>query len=268
VNVHNSAVALNQALTTMGGPGAGNGAFGGKAGLGQGGGVFIDANGTLAPVSPIFAANVVNGGATDADISSPFKALVGADHCLVGNDSGSGLAPADPDSSGNLIGTAAAPIDPKLGPLQDNGGLAETMARLPGSPALNTGSNPDGLATDQRGFGPRNAGGGVDIGAFQLGAMPVPPSPPPAPVVHGGAPRVVNVHRHRLLEVFDAQTGALRFAVYPFGKGFGGNYSVATADVNGDGFADVIATRVIRVGRHRFVPVTVIFSGLNGARLA
>ena len=47
---------------------------------------------------------------------------------------------------GSLIGTAAAPIDPLLGPLADNGGptLPDgskmlTHALLPGSPAINAG---------------------------------------------------------------------------------------------------------------------------------
>jgi len=39
---------------------------------------------------------------------------------------------------------------------------------LPGSPAINTGSNPQGLATDQRGFGfPRVSGGAPDMGAYE-----------------------------------------------------------------------------------------------------
>jgi hypothetical protein len=41
--------------------------------------------------------------------------------------------------NGNLVGSAAAPIDPQLGPLQDNGGPTQTMALRPGSPALNAG---------------------------------------------------------------------------------------------------------------------------------
>jgi hypothetical protein len=91
------------------------------------------------------------------------------------------------------------------------------------------------------------------------------PSPGPGPMpVHGVMPLVVKVKGHRLLKVLDAQTGALRFAVNPFGKGFQGNFFVATADVNGDGFADVLVTARLRP-RHL---VTRIFSGLNGARLA
>ncbi len=76
------------------------------------------------------------------------------------------------------VGTTNAPIDPLLGPLQDNGGPTPTMALQAGSPALDQGSS-SGLNTDQRGA-PRpfdfasltNAVGSVgsDIGAFELGS--------------------------------------------------------------------------------------------------
>lgn len=73
-------------------------------------------------------------------------------------------------ANGDLVGTAAAPIDARLGPLQDNGGLTLTHALLPRSPALDMGActDPDGapLLTDQRGF-PRPQGAGCDIGAFE-----------------------------------------------------------------------------------------------------
>src|SRR5262245_54157789 len=68
----------------------------------------------------------------------------------------------------NLVGTAALPIDPKLGPLSDNGGLTKTHALLPGGPAIDAGANVDGLAFDQRGNGfARVAGGAADIGAYE-----------------------------------------------------------------------------------------------------
>src|SRR5262249_21610584 len=41
--------------------------------------------------------------------------------------------------------------DPRLGPLQDNGGPTFTIALLPGSPAIDAGASL-GLRTDQRGF--------------------------------------------------------------------------------------------------------------------
>ncbi len=77
-------------------------------------------------------------------------------------------------------GSIASPLDPKLGPLQNNGGLTQTAALLTGSPALDKGTSlslSGTLTTDQRGSGfPRkvdnlaitNAAGvdGTDIGAL------------------------------------------------------------------------------------------------------
>jgi hypothetical protein len=58
--------------------------------------------------------------------------------------------------------------DPVVGALAFNGGTTRTHALLPGSPAINTGSNPLGLATDQRGIGfPRVSGGAADMGAYE-----------------------------------------------------------------------------------------------------
>ena len=73
--------------------------------------------------------------------------------------------------NGDLVGTTT-PLDPRLGPCQDNGGDTPTCALRPGSPAINAGDDsildpPDGLATDQRGK-PRQSGGHVDIGAYEL----------------------------------------------------------------------------------------------------
>jgi predicted outer membrane repeat protein len=64
--------------------------------------------------------------------------------------------------------------DPKLGPLQSNGGPTQTFALLAGSPAIDAGDDsvlgpPFSLTTDQRGPGfPRKSGLRVDIGAFEL----------------------------------------------------------------------------------------------------
>ena len=61
--------------------------------------------------------------------------------------------------------------DPLLGALADNGGPTQTLALLPGSPAIDTGNNVAGLATDQRGAGfPRVMGSSADIGAYEVTA--------------------------------------------------------------------------------------------------
>lgn len=66
------------------------------------------------------------------------------------------------------MGSSAAPIDPLLDVLADNGGPTRTMALLPGSPAIGhipAGSNFS--IADQRGL-PRPGTDGVsDIGAYE-----------------------------------------------------------------------------------------------------
>ncbi len=83
----------------------------------------------------------------------------------------------------NLIGTGNAVnnfsentdqiniIDPQLEPLADNGGSTLTHALLPDSPAIDAGSNPEALTTDQRGE-PRLERLSIDIGAFERANNP------------------------------------------------------------------------------------------------
>lgn len=59
--------------------------------------------------------------------------------------------------------------DPKLGPLTDQGGPTPTMALLPGSPAIDGGTEAGSPVTDQRGL-PRPIGIAPDIGAFEYGS--------------------------------------------------------------------------------------------------
>jgi len=89
-------------------------------------------------------------------------------HNLINNLDGSGFAASD------LLN-----VNPLLGPLQDNGGASagvplaqhvlQTMALLPGSPAIDAGDNTNAPAYDQRGPGfPRIVNGTIDIGAFEV----------------------------------------------------------------------------------------------------
>jgi hypothetical protein len=84
-------------------------------------------------------------------------------HNLIGNGSGGkGYTARD------FVGTSASPIDPMLGPLQDNGGPTFTMALLPGSPAIGAGG-PTDSEWDQRGPGyARTVNGVTDIGAYEV----------------------------------------------------------------------------------------------------
>jgi CSLREA domain-containing protein len=75
-----------------------------------------------------------------------------------------------------ITGAPPLTLDPKLGPLQNNGGPSSTHALLAGSAAIDAG-NPDGcrdfrgalLTTDQRGSS-RPFGSACDIGAFEFDA--------------------------------------------------------------------------------------------------
>ena len=83
---------------------------------------------------------------------------------IVGNGGSNLNSPGVFNDGGNnlLTGTAA---DAKLGTLADNGGPTQTVALLPGSPAIDAGNTT--LATDQRGV-TRPQGSAADIGAFEL----------------------------------------------------------------------------------------------------
>jgi hypothetical protein len=60
-------------------------------------------------------------------------------------------------------------LDPKLGPLQFNGGVTRTHELTAGGPAIDQGDNTIGLATDQRGPTYRRVvGAKADIGAFEV----------------------------------------------------------------------------------------------------
>jgi len=78
-------------------------------------------------------------------------------------------------------------IDPMLGPLTNNGGPTQTQALLAGSPAIDTGSNPLSLTTDQRGAGfPRVVGAAADMGAYEFAPSVA------APVLQGIVSRKVH----------------------------------------------------------------------------
>jgi hypothetical protein len=93
----------------------------------------------------------------------------GGDYNLIGD--GTGMGGLNNGVNGNQVGSASAPIDPLLGPLQDNGGPTLTHALLRGSPAIDAGSNAYATDWDQRGPGyPRIVNGVIDIGAFEVQA--------------------------------------------------------------------------------------------------
>ncbi|MDR3457511.1 MAG: choice-of-anchor Q domain-containing protein [Verrucomicrobiae bacterium] len=123
----------------------------------------------------IVAGNVGSG--QPADINVDVGAWVSLGGNLIGVQAGS----TPWQLASDQIGTAAVPIDPLVGTLQNNGGVIPTVALLAGSPAINAGVNASALddtgnplTTDGRGIGfARVKGGRVDVGAFESAAVPV-----------------------------------------------------------------------------------------------
>jgi hypothetical protein len=124
----------------------------------DGGGLYVSATrgGTTTLTNTIVAGQVAGGDITGAVNPASANNLVGSGAGMTGISNGSG---------DNQVGSAQAPIDPQLAPLDGYGGPTLTMALLSGSRAIGKGAAGTGVpATDQRGFA---RGASVDIGAFQ-----------------------------------------------------------------------------------------------------
>jgi len=136
----------------------------------QGGGIAA-LGGTVTVRNTILAANTST--ATGAGAAPDcYGAFISAGYNLVGNRTNSTGWGAPDDQ----LGSTASPINPRLAPLQDNGGPTWTMSLSNNSPAIDQGES-SGASTDQRGA-PRpldkplvNAcdGDGSDIGAYEAG---------------------------------------------------------------------------------------------------
>lgn len=130
-------------------------------GDGCGGGIYTAPGDTVSAGSTIIA---INSGAIGPDICG---SLTSQNFNLVGNNSGATIGNSQ---SSDQIGTANAPIDPLLGPLQYNGGPTFTRALQGNSAAVDHG-DPSSPPRDQRGY---IRAGVSDVGAFEFhGTVPV-----------------------------------------------------------------------------------------------
>jgi Ca2+-binding RTX toxin-like protein len=121
-------------------------------------------NGSATITSSIVADNVNNENTGTNNLNGDF--ISGGNNLIGDSDGGSGFVNGE---NGDIVGTTDNPIEPNLGELQDNGGTTLTQELLEGSPAIDTGSNPNNLETDQRGEGfNRTVGNGTDIGAYEV----------------------------------------------------------------------------------------------------
>ncbi|NEP87594.1 MAG: DUF4347 domain-containing protein [Okeania sp. SIO2C2] len=96
---------------------------------------------------------------SDVDSVENNNTLISGDNNLIGTGNTINNFNGDNDQTGIT--------DPLLADLADNGDLTLTHLPLPNSPAIDAGSNPNNLDTDQRGE-PRFVGGAVDIGAVEV----------------------------------------------------------------------------------------------------
>lgn len=162
------------------------------------GGLFLRWPSTLQLDNSTITGNVsaLDGGGIwlNAPYSSVRSSIVSGNSSDIGNrENRYGAAQAvSVAGSNNIVGTSAPlltlpadtrDINPKLRPLADNGGATHTHALAPDSLAIDAGSNPLGLGTDQRGDAfARSYGAAPDVGAYETQAQDFEPPAPPTPV--------------------------------------------------------------------------------------
>jgi hypothetical protein len=179
----------NSTLTGNSATGGAAGGSGASAGQGLGGAVF-NLNGTITLLNSTLSGNtaiqggggIFNLGSTKTGSGySTGTGKVIMSNTIVANSkggasdfAGSGTQVFAPGNTTNLIGNNAGFVgtgtitgaNPLLSALGSFGGPTRTLALLPGSPALQAGTNAVAPATDQRGV-QRPQQGRVDIGAFE-----------------------------------------------------------------------------------------------------
>jgi hypothetical protein len=196
---------------------------------------FLDNRGVATLTDTIVAGNLGNAGAP-GDIGGQEVGRVTGSFDLIGPGGSGGIRGG---TQGNIVLAGLAGLGPA--PLGDYGGPTRTIALLPGSPALGTGTAINGVATDQRGE-PLDVP--VDIGAVQsqgffLSLAPG-TSPQSAPTGEAFAnPLAVMVVARNPVE--PVAGGVISFAVTPGDGGAGADLSAATAVIGADHTARVTA---------------------------
>lgn len=141
----------------------------------SGGGIFVEHGTLLVTNGTIYGNGAPTGGGVFRNDGSAVAGTIRVSNTIIaGSTAGGDCAGTVGSNDYNLAGDGTCTgftepndltnTDPKLGPLQNNGGDTPTHATLWGSPAVEGGSCE--LATDQRGVA-RPVGDACDIGAFE-----------------------------------------------------------------------------------------------------
>jgi hypothetical protein len=232
------------------------------------GGIEVDPASAITLLDTIVAGNFAIGSpGTPSDITGTLQSTSG--YNIIGDGSHTNLMNG---SNGNQVGTDAQPINVRLGPLGNYGGPTPTIPLLPGSPAIDAGSdaleaNANGypLTLDQRGE-PRVVNSTVDIGAFESQGFtftPVIASTPQATAIGSafGNPLAVLVTANNPVEPVNG--GIVNFLATPAINGASAALS-ASSSVISNGQAAVNATANGTVGAYG---VTALTSGVPSSAL-
>ena len=178
VDISNSTIAENRGRSNGGIENAGtvnvaNSTIANNTGGLAAGGIINSADGKATVTSSILTNNT--GSANIGDVSGAGEYISGGNNLISNGDDATGFVNG---VNGDLVGSNGNDpfnpqtellIDPQLGELRNNGGATLTQELLAESPAIDAGSNPNNLATDQRGEGfDRTVGDGTDIGAYEV----------------------------------------------------------------------------------------------------
>jgi fibronectin-binding autotransporter adhesin len=196
--IYNNADSISNAMVFLA-----NSTLSGNKASSSGGGIFNNLGLVMIANSTLSGNTNVQAGGSVIDNESGLielgSTLLNADllDISLANDSGTvtsfGFNLSSDSGSGFLTNTAdLINTNPKLGPLQNNGGLTFTCALPSNSPAIDQGFNFSGSTNDQRGAGfartsdnsaIKNApgGDGTDIGAYEVQQTQTSTPPPPPP---------------------------------------------------------------------------------------
>ncbi len=229
-----------------------------------GGGALYEAGTATILACTIDGNSSAVGGGIDAVVKGPLTGTARLEDTIVADNTGIGGNPSDIGGSNadgvtgtyDLIGTggsggiAGGTGDVVLTSLSGlglaalgaYGGPTQTIAPLPGSPALGIGAAITGVTTDQRG---EPVGSSVDIGAFQSQGFTLTPvlnGTPQGTAAGSAFANLLGVTVKAVNPVEPVSGGVVTYTVNPNGNGASATLSGATGVIEAGGVADVGAT--------------------------